>query len=45
VDIEIARQRAKAEYVKIIEAQLVASDAPGATAESIDEVLREARGE
>lgn len=43
--IEIARQRTKAEYVRIIEEQLAASAAPGATAESIDEVLRAARGE
>ena len=43
--IEFARRRTKMEYVQIIEDQLAASDAPGATAESIDEVLREARGE
>ena len=42
--IEAARERAKADYVRAIEENLAASTAPGATAESIDEVLREARG-
>lgn len=43
--IEVARRRTKSEYIKIIEERLAASEAPGATAESIDEALREARGE
>lgn len=43
--IESARQRTKTEYLRIIEEGLAKSAAPGATAESIDEALREARGE
>lgn len=43
--IAAAHQRSKAEYLKIIEENLAKSHAPGATAESIDEALREARGE
>ncbi|MPY80621.1 MAG: hypothetical protein GEV04_19675 [Actinophytocola sp.] len=43
--IEAARQRTKTDYLKIIEENLAKSQAPGATAESIDEALREARGE
>lgn len=43
--IELAHQRTKSEYLKIIEEQLATSASPGATAESIDETLREARGE
>lgn len=43
--IEAARQRSKSDYLKIIEENLAKSAAPGATAVSIDEVLREARGE
>lgn len=43
--IEAAHQRSKAEYLKIIEENLAKSQAPGAAAESIDEALREARGE
>ncbi|MGH3468954.1 MAG: FitA-like ribbon-helix-helix domain-containing protein [Thermocrispum sp.] len=43
--IEAARQRTKNDYLKIIEQSLAQSTAPGATAESIDEALREARGE
>lgn len=43
--IEAARQRSKSEYLRIIEENLAKSQAPGATADSIDEVLREARGE
>ncbi len=43
--IDSARQRTKSEYVRIIEETLTRSDTPGATAESIDEALREARGD
>lgn len=43
--IELARRRTKSEYLKLIEEQLATSSSPGATAESIDETLREARGE
>lgn len=43
--IESARQRTKSEYVRIIEETLARKDTPGATAELIDEALREARGE
>lgn len=43
--IEAARQRTKAEYLQIVEESLTRSSAPGATADSIDQVLREARGD
>lgn len=43
--IDVARRPTKSEYIMIIEEQIASSEAPGATAESIDEVLREARGE
>ncbi|GAA1251779.1 antitoxin VapB1 [Prauserella halophila] len=42
--IDAARERAKADYVRAVEENLAASTTPGATAGSIDEVLREARG-
>ncbi len=43
--IDSARQRTKSEYVRIIEETLASKETPGATAESIDEALREARGD
>lgn len=42
---EPARQPTKAEHVRIIEETLARHDTPGATAESIDAALRDARGE
>lgn len=42
---EPARQPTKSEHVQIIEETLARHDTPGATAESIDAALRDARGE
>lgn len=42
--IDVAFVRTKAEYLDVIARNLAESEAPGATAESIDQVLREARG-